>query len=66
MGKKKKNKQEEKPWCFYCDREFNDEATLVQHQRNKHYKCPECNRKLNTAQGLKVHAYQVHKLNVTA
>lgn len=65
MGKKKK-KEDIKPWCFYCDRVFNDEATLVQHQRNKHYKCQECNRKLNTAQGLTVHCYQVHKMNVTA
>eukprot|EP00877_Chromochloris_zofingiensis_P004540 jgi/Chrzof1/14087/Cz08g24200.t1 len=65
MGKKKK-RIDDKPWCFYCDRLFSDEATLVQHQKNKHYKCPDCNRKLNTAQGLVVHAYQVHKLNITA
>jgi DNA-directed RNA polymerase subunit RPC12/RpoP len=63
--KKKKSKEEEKPWCFYCDRTFDNEPTLVQHQKNKHYKCPECNRKLNTAQGLSVHAYQVHKLTIT-
>jgi DNA-directed RNA polymerase subunit RPC12/RpoP len=64
--KKKKAKEEQKPWCFYCDREFQDEATLVQHQKNKHFKCPECNRKLNTARGLEVHAYQVHHITVTA
>jgi hypothetical protein len=53
------------PWCWYCDREFIDEPTLVQHQKSKHFKCPDCNRKLNTAQGLSVHAYQVHKRTIT-
>ena len=53
-------------FCFYCDRLFNDEATLVQHQKAKHYKCPECLRKLNSARGLSVHAYQVHKLTITS
>lgn len=48
MGKKKKNVQ--KPWCYYCDRIFVDEAQLVQHQRSRHFKCPECPKKLNTAQ----------------
>ncbi len=38
----------------------------MQHQKAKHYKCPECNRKLNTSRGLAVHAYQVHKLSITA
>lgn len=67
MGKKKKNKKDEiKPWCYYCDRIFNDEATLVQHQKSKHFKCGVCNRKLNTAQGLAVHSYQVHKETVSA
>lgn len=66
MGRKKKKREEEqKPWCWYCDREFIDEPTLVQHQKGKHFKCADCNRKLNTAQGLCVHAYQVHKVTVT-
>jgi hypothetical protein len=49
MGKKKK-KNENKPWCYYCDRVFDDEAMLVQHQRHRHFKCPDCPKKLNTAQ----------------
>lgn len=48
MGKKKKATV--KPFCYYCDRIFDDEAQLVQHQRSKHFKCPECPKKLNTAQ----------------
>jgi hypothetical protein len=63
MGKKKK-KEEIKPWCYYCDRVFTDEQTLVTHQKAKHFKCGECGRKLNTAQGLAVHSYQVHKVSV--
>jgi hypothetical protein len=35
MGRKKKRYEEEKPWCFYCDREFDDEKILIQHQRAK-------------------------------
>lgn len=49
MGKKKK-RSDQKPFCYYCDRIFDDEAMLVQHQRAKHFKCPECPKKLNTAQ----------------
>lgn len=39
MGRKRK-KQEEKVviFCFYCDRIFADESTLVQHQKAKHFK----------------------------
>ncbi|GAX84889.1 hypothetical protein CEUSTIGMA_g12310.t1 [Chlamydomonas eustigma] len=65
MGKKKK-KNENKPWCYYCDRVFDDEAMLVQHQRHRHFKCPDCPKKLNTAQGLSTHAYQVHKTTINS
>ncbi|KAI8853238.1 hypothetical protein BC829DRAFT_23987 [Chytridium lagenaria] len=60
MGKKKR-KNEMRPWCWYCDREFEDEKVLIDHQRAKHYKCNHCNKKLNTAGGLVVHCQQVHK-----
>ncbi|KAJ3196948.1 hypothetical protein HK101_006997 [Irineochytrium annulatum] len=60
MGKKKR-KSEMRPWCWYCDREFEDEKVLIDHQRAKHFKCNQCNKKLNTAGGLVVHCQQVHK-----
>lgn len=67
MGKKKKAAKEEiPPFCYYCDRVFDSEANLIIHQKNKHFKCPECNRKMNTAQGLATHAYQVHHLSLNA
>ncbi|EKM83970.1 hypothetical protein AGABI1DRAFT_110572 [Agaricus bisporus var. burnettii JB137-S8] len=61
MGKKK-NKQVLRPWCWYCEREFEDEKVLMQHQKAKHFKCGMCPRRLNTAGGLAVHIQQVHKL----
>ncbi|KAG8927599.1 hypothetical protein FRC03_008242 [Tulasnella sp. 419] len=62
MVKKKKQKAVLLPWCWYCEREFEDEKVLMQHQKAKHYKCKHCPRKLNTAGGLAVHVQQVHKL----
>ena len=37
MGKKRKTKEydENRPWCFYCDREFDDEKILIGHQKSK-------------------------------
>eukprot|EP01041_Mallomonas_annulata_P010665 gene10665-22258_t len=64
MGKKKKaREEEEKPeiWCFYCERKFEDEKVLIQHQKAKHFKCHLCSKKLSTAGGLVVHVIQVHK-----
>ncbi|KAK9861964.1 hypothetical protein WJX84_011729 [Apatococcus fuscideae] len=64
--KKKAGQEEQKPWCFYCDRQFNDESILIQHQKSRHFKCSQCHKKLNTAQGLAIHCIQVHKLAVDA
>ncbi|KAF8524041.1 hypothetical protein JB92DRAFT_2882581 [Gautieria morchelliformis] len=60
---KKKNKIVVRPWCWYCEREFEDEKVLMQHQKAKHFKCNQCPRRLNTAGGLAVHIQQVHKLD---
>ncbi|KAJ4842585.1 hypothetical protein Tsubulata_009945 [Turnera subulata] len=64
MGKKKK-RASSKVWCYYCDREFDDEKILVQHQKAKHFKCHVCHKKLSTAGGMAIHVLQVHKENVT-
>lgn len=66
MGRKKPQqlgsvKPPFKPFCYYCDREFDDEKILIQHQKFKHFKCNVCNRKPDTATGLVVHMLQVHK-----
>ncbi|KAJ7942835.1 protein SUPPRESSOR OF FRI 4-like [Quillaja saponaria] len=63
MGKKKK-RVSSKVWCYYCDREFDDEKILVQHQKAKHFKCHACHKKLSTASGMAIHVLQVHKETV--
>ncbi|RVW15745.1 Protein suppressor of FRI 4 [Vitis vinifera] len=57
MGKKKK-RVAAKVWCYYCDREFEDEKILVQHQKAKHFKCHVCHKKLSTAGGMVIHVLQ--------
>lgn len=62
MGRKKKKST--KPWCWYCNREFEDEKILLQHQKAKHFKCHICHKKLFTGPGLQIHCMQVHKENI--
>jgi transcription initiation factor IIE alpha subunit len=64
MGKKKR-RVERKPFCYYCDRPFDDEKVLVQHQKAKHFKCQVCGKKMTTASSLSIHCIQVHKENLT-
>lgn len=59
MGRKSRKNCLIKPFCYFCGREFDNEKVLVQHQKAKHFKCTECNRKLETANGLLVHMQQV-------
>lgn len=56
----------ERPWCYYCERDFDDLKILISHQKAKHYKCDQCGRRLNTAGGLSVHMSQVHKESLTS
>lgn len=63
MGRKKK-KSKQKIWCFYCDREFADEKVLTDHQKARHFKCPECYKRVMTMGGLTVHMTQVHKMAI--
>lgn len=63
MGRKKKKPV--KPWCWYCNREFDDDKVLIYHQKAKHFKCHICHKKLYTAPGLAIHCSQVHKETVS-
>lgn len=40
-----------RPWCYYCERDFDDLKILTLHQKAKHFKCDKCGRRLNTAGG---------------
>jgi hypothetical protein len=55
----------ERPWCYYCERDFDDARVLLSHQKAKHFRCNHCNRRLNTAGGFSVHLQQVHKETLT-
>ncbi|ERF72174.1 hypothetical protein EPUS_02965 [Endocarpon pusillum Z07020] len=71
MGKKKRGHPDveeilSRPWCYYCERDFDDQKVLINHQKAKHFKCERCGRRLNTAGGLSVHMSQVHKETLSA
>ncbi|KAH7156761.1 hypothetical protein EDB81DRAFT_399068 [Dactylonectria macrodidyma] len=70
MGKKRRGHPDVeeilgRPWCYYCERDFEDLKLLISHQKAKHFKCDRCGRRLNTAGGLSVHLNQVHKENLS-
>ena len=43
----------------YCNRDFEEEKVLIQHQKAKHFKCHVCHKKLYTGPGLAIHTMQV-------
>lgn len=67
MGKKKRRddggeaSQQRRIFCYYCDRNFDDEKVLILHQKARHFKCPTCHKKLSTVSGMLIHTQQVHK-----
>lgn len=62
MGRKRKGGLAPvRPFCYYCNRIFDSEKVLVQHQRAKHFKCEECHKKMQTAVALSQHMVGVHK-----
>jgi len=63
MGRKKK-KFKPIVFCYYCDRTFENEKVLIQHQRAKHFKCVVCHKRLGSAHGMMVHVFQVHKKQI--
>lgn len=61
MGRKKRTIVALKPFCYYCDKEFNNEIVLHQHQKARHFNCKRCRKRFSTAPALDTHAIQVHK-----
>uniref|UniRef100_A0A2K6PWR8 C2H2-type domain-containing protein n=1 Tax=Rhinopithecus roxellana TaxID=61622 RepID=A0A2K6PWR8_RHIRO len=51
---------------WYCNRDFDDEKTLIQHQKAKHFKCHMCRKKLYPGPGLAINCMQVHKEMINA
>jgi hypothetical protein len=61
MGRKRKASL---PWCYYCEREFEDEKVLLLHQKAKHFKCGSCNKQYPNIGAMKSHALKSHGENV--
>lgn len=65
MGRTKKKGLVLKPFCYYCEKECDDEAILHQHQKNRHFGCTQCKRTFSTATAMAAHLLQVHKETLT-
>ena len=61
MGRKKGHIVTLKPFCYYCDKEFNNELILHQHQKARHFNCVKCRKRFSTAPALDTHELQVHR-----
>ena len=61
MGRKKGHLVALKPFCYYCDKEFNNELILHQHQKARHFNCAKCRKRFSTAPALDTHEMQVHR-----
>ena len=64
MGRKKRDDVKLKPFCYYCDKEFNSEAILHKHQRTRHFSCCQCRKKFNTAKSLANHLMSRHRITL--
>uniref|UniRef100_A0A2I3HLS0 C2H2-type domain-containing protein n=1 Tax=Nomascus leucogenys TaxID=61853 RepID=A0A2I3HLS0_NOMLE len=53
-----KKKQQLKPWCWYCNRDFGDEKILIQHQEAKHFKCHICHKTLYPGPDIELEIYE--------
>ena len=64
MGRKRRGVTVLQPFCYYCDKEFDNANILLQHQKNRHFACNRCNRKFSTAASMSTHMLQVHNETV--
>ncbi len=64
MGRKKGHIVTLKPFCYYCDKEFNNELILHQHQKARHFNCVKCRKRFSTAPALDTHEIQVHRASL--
>ena len=55
-----------KPTCFYCERAFDAEEALIQHQKAAHFRCTMCKRAFNSAPAMGVHMTTVHQTELKA
>ena len=60
MGRKKRSLEFVKPFCYFCEKTFNNEITLHQHQKSKHFTCPTCHKKFPNTSNLVTHMSKSH------
>ena len=60
MGRKKRDLSYAKPFCYFCEKVFNNEIVLHQHQKSKHFTCPTCNKKFPTTSNQISHMTKTH------
>lgn len=54
-------KKNAKAWCYFCDKVFDNEVHLINHQKMVHFRCPICRRQKKTSKLLSEHMTSVHK-----
>lgn len=50
-----------KAWCYFCDKVFDNEVHLINHQKMLHFRCPICRRQKLSSKSLSEHMSSVHK-----
>lgn len=53
--------KKQKAWCYFCDKVFDSEVHLIDHQKKVHFRCPICRRQKISSKALSEHYSQVHK-----
>lgn len=48
-------------FCYYCDKEYDHQDTLMEHQRDRHFSCLKCPKKFSTANSMSTHMLSVHR-----
>lgn len=75
MGRSKKSGQaveasSKKYFCYWCDKDFEQEEILIQHQIAKHFKCPHCQKGSGghciSLEFLIVHFRKIHRAELLA
>ena len=65
MGRKKREDLTLKPFCYYCDKEFETVLILLKHQKNRHFSCKDCRRKFSKASSIVTHCMTKHHITLS-
>lgn len=53
--------KKQKAWCYFCDKVFDSEVYLIDHQKKTHFRCPICRRQKINCKALVEHMSKVHQ-----